>query len=146
MTHEPLTPCRVTPTQLERINAAVDRAQGAGKCVYERNGEPRCVIAQLAVIEGATPTTLQIWDHFLDGRDGSSIEVLQRRGAAEVTLLNSYPADLLQLLQRNWDSPSFEDPDTMTDEQMDEEARAMLKQWVRVNVVATPSTTETPTP
>ena len=79
-------------------------ARNPGACEYVRNGEPVCVIGQLAVKEGADPADLEPWGIASVNDllcEDPSCEWEDPAGALDA--LTEYPVGLLQAVQRRFD-------------------------------------------
>ena len=86
------------------LKKAVDLAQGYRTCRYANDdGTPRCVIGQLAALEGLLDGA--IWDNIggIQYPSGVSIGIVARHDENAYELLQRYPAVLLKDLQQQWD-------------------------------------------
>lgn len=83
---------------------AIEKAQGRGKCEYFSDGKPRCVIGQLASLNGTTKEELYEWD-FLRGHEGSiNSSVKTVLTLIEPESLQPFDSGLLISLQVCWDT------------------------------------------
>lgn len=84
----------------DKLYLAIKRAKGHGKCCYEINGEPCCIIGHLAIIEGLSINTLKKWDNE-SATSFSAVSANNKRGTK--TLSNKYGSSFLCRLQLMWD-------------------------------------------
>jgi hypothetical protein len=106
----------LTETQIRNLHLAIDRAEGFKECrytdwsgtaphdgggVFIPGTKPVCVIGQLAVLEGITPTQMNEWFGPV-----CLITLLDSASA-----LKSYSSKLLDDIQRKWDSSPCESAD-----------------------------------
>jgi hypothetical protein len=90
----------VSKKQYDNLIKAAELARGPGHCEYTNlDSTPKCVIGQLAFLEGVPIDTLLSWDNI---RHNQIASVLKRAEYAE--LLQNYPRKLLGELQRIWDN------------------------------------------
>ncbi len=93
----------LTKEQENNVLLAIDSAEEAGTCEYVINGQPCCVIAQLAVIEGVTTDTMESWRHSGGDGDPKSMIVGDVLDSFD-TPLDEYPRALLVSIQAVWDT------------------------------------------
>ena len=97
----------------DNLLKAIEAAVNPGGCVYMDDGEPCCVIAQLAYMEGVPKSNLSNWDA-APGLAGSDIGSLLNASRVSYpkahALADKYGADRLIHLQGMWDMS--EDPAT----------------------------------
>lgn len=91
----------LSETQVKNLEVAVDRAEGMGMCCYVyRNGQPCCVIAQLAALEEPERFNTVFFGLTLVSI-GQLLQKEQFRTAMPKLL--EYPDYLLERIQRIWD-------------------------------------------
>lgn len=96
----------ITPAQQAELLAAVEKAEGPGECQYQMEGEPCCVIGQLAAARGVSIRRLKNLDNLDNGSIGSFTTTVQRRYPAWESLrkdLKGFPRALLVEMQQSWD-------------------------------------------
>lgn len=93
----------LTADQKAKLHAAIDAAKGPGECQYVIDGQPGCVIGQLAVACGVTVDDMARFDADGSESDGSAQRVEAILGHPLVTPLRRFPDTLLRELQRAWD-------------------------------------------
>jgi hypothetical protein len=84
----------ITDIQKIKLITAIDKAEGHGSLAYTVEGRPACVIAQLALLEGASVNLIKKWD--------DSVFVILGKSSTPKGL-KEYPSKLLQYLQFLWD-------------------------------------------
>jgi hypothetical protein len=96
-----------TKKQAEKLHRAIDLAQDPGACTYVRpDGQgPRCVIAQLAVLEGVSLETLRVWDAASESGGSVAIHKLGETGVEVPAAIDAYSLpELRYRVQERWDS------------------------------------------
>jgi hypothetical protein len=89
------TATKLTPEQAHKLEQAIEWARFPAGCEYVgSDGEPACVIAQLAALEGVDALTLDAWDN-------TTLPGVSSLRPAE---LAAYPIELLAKLQQAWDN------------------------------------------
>lgn len=87
----------ITVEQKEKLYRAIELARKPGSCSYVMNGEPCCVIAALAHIEGISICELAACE-------GMGISRIMTDYPTRVLPLKDYNADMLRAIQREWDA------------------------------------------
>lgn len=102
----------LTTEQIERLQAAIDRARLPGIPVYVEGGEPACVIGQLGALEGISTERMEKWKGGVTALAKTAPELL------------AYPRFLLDHLQLGWSDP------WRTEEQCRARLRERLQRWL----------------
>jgi hypothetical protein len=92
----------LTPKQIRNLHTAIERAEGFDKCKYTRGGQPRCVIGQLAALEGVPVEVMKKWDTYTAA---NTVEDIYNEDDAAP--LRKYPLTLLAELQTAWDDSFY---------------------------------------
>ncbi len=99
----------ITKEQDEKIRRAITSAQQPGECLYVANGQPCCIIAQLATLEGLEIEELTAWDmEYTTHPDGTksalnAISTILDRNPLAQHVFTGYDTGTLAQLQRHWD-------------------------------------------
>jgi len=108
-------------TQKEKLLKAIELAQGPGKCLYVVDGEPCCVVGQLAALENIPAS---FFDGVIEIKVGSTTFEYERNGRSidvfsDLLAKLDYNEKMLERLQNIWDFSGKEDVETCKQQMRD---------------------------